>query len=141
MAVFARIVAVHAPHLAAEGLDEALLQRSVNHKIVGSDTRLTCIERLAPDDTPRRKIDIGAAVDNTGTLAAELQHHGCQMLRRRTHHDTSQRRAARKEYHVITLLQQASVHLAVTLHDRYIPLVEGLGNHTLDRERHVRDIG
>ena len=141
MAVLTRVVAVHATHLAPESLGETLPKRTVDHQVIGRNACLSRIEGLAPHNAPRRQLHVGAAVDDAGALAPEFQHHGRKILRRRTHHDTPQRRAPREEYHVVTLPEQASVHLAVTLNHGYVAFVEGLRDHALDGQRHVRHIG
>ena len=109
----------------------------MNQEIVGCNAGLARIESLTPRYALRGNLHIGTLIHDAGALTAQLKHYGREILRCGTHYKLAERGATRKEDNIVTLLQQRGIHIAITLHNSHILLVEGLGNHLLDGLRHV----
>ena len=107
----------------------------MNQQIIRRNAGLTCIECLTPRNTSRGQLQIRALIHDAGALATKLQHYGREILGRSAHNGSSQRGAAREEDYIVALLQKQAVHIAVTLHDSDISLLERIGHHLLDNVR------
>ena len=84
----------------------------VHEEVVGRDARLPAVDALAPGHALRCALHVRRFVHDAGTLAAQLQHHGREVLRRRLHDGMAHVRAAGEEYLVPAHLQQPVVHRA-----------------------------
>lgn len=91
---------------------EVVRHALVHEKVVGRDARLPAVDALAPGHALRCALHVRRFVHDAGTLAAQLQHHGREVLRRRLHDGMAHVRAAGEEYLVPAHLQQPVVHRA-----------------------------
>ena len=110
----------------------------MKHKIVRGNAGLSGIEALAPGHPFRCSPDVSILINDTRALASELEYDRRQILGSRCHHQTSQRRASGKEYHIPTLFQQQSVHISMSLCHSYILFKESITDHIFD---YFRDCG
>ena len=67
--------------------NEVLEPSALDHHIVGGDAGLPRVQQLAPDDALRCRGVVEVGVHDGGRLAAQLQRHRRQVLRRRPHHE------------------------------------------------------
>ena len=63
---------------------EVVRHALVHEKVVGRDARLPAVDALAPGHALRCALHVRRFVHDAGTLAAQLQHHGREVLRRRS---------------------------------------------------------
>ncbi len=124
-----------------ESLDKGIFDVLMQEKVVRGNTGLSAVEALAPGDAAGSQLEVGVLVHNARALAAQLQHHGREVLGLRLHGNASERRASGEENEVVAVLEQLSVHHAVALHHGYVLFGEGIGNHLFDDLGYVRDVG
>ena len=136
-----RILAQQVLKLLLESLYQPFLHLGMHQQIVGRYARLSGIQALSPCYAACRHGYVGILVHYAGALTAQFQHHRSQMLRSGTHHPAAQVGTSRKEYYVVPLLQQGSVHLPVALHHGNVLRGEGLADHLLHHPGHVRHVG
>ncbi len=79
----------------------------MNEEVVGGDAGLAGIQQLAPYDFAGGRVEVGRAVHDAGTFAAQFERYGGQMGGRLLHHRASEGRTAREEDVVETAIQQA----------------------------------
>ena len=112
----------------------------MDHKVVRCDAGLSRVEALSPGDALRCDLDVGVLVHDARTFPAEFQNDRCKILRRRSHHEPSKRRASGEEYEVPAFLQQGSVDLSVALDDCDIFIAECVLDHLPGDFGDVRDV-
>ncbi len=112
----------------------------MKHQVVRCDAGLPGVETLAPGYALRGHLDVGVLVHDARALPAEFQHDRRKVLRRRSHHDPSERRASGEEDQIPAFLQQGRVDLAVALDDGDIFIAESVFDHLLCYFGDVRDI-
>ena len=104
----------------------------INQHVIRCNAGLAGIQGLAPGEALRGQLEVGVGRDDAGALAAQLQHHGGQVLGGGFHHEVPEGRAAGEEDDVPALCKQLRIHVPVTLDDGDVALLEGLGDHFLD---------
>ena len=124
-----------------EGLDEIRFHLLLDEKVVRRDAGLPRVEALAPDDAPCRDPQIGALVHDAGTLAAEFQYHGGQELSLRGSDDTGHGGASGVEKKIEACVEEQCVDAPVALDDGDVFLRKGVGDHLLQRQRDVGNVG
>ena len=70
------VVAILSYNLLLHELQEAVLDVSMNKKVIGSNTCLSAIEQLTPYDALGCNAEVGVAVDNARALATQFECYG-----------------------------------------------------------------
>src|SRR5574344_256012 len=115
-----RIGAVEFGNVALHGLHEGLFYTLVHQQIVGSYTRLPCIDKFAIHNAFGRHLNIGIGIDNTRAFPPELEGDGGKIAGGRSHGNASQIGAPRKKNVVPALIEEQRVGFAVSLYHQHI---------------------
>jgi hypothetical protein len=121
-----RVLAVGPLHEARESIKELIHHRFMHERVIRSDAGLPGIEVLAPRDALGGLVDVGAAINDGGALAAELQRDRYQLLGSHRHDRSAHALTAGEEHMVESeAFHQRGYHLgAVPLSNSHVRGIE-----------------
>ena len=113
----------------------------VTEDIVRGYTGLTAVQIFTEHDPLCSQLDVGACINDTGTLTTQFQDSRCQMLCRVTKHFPAHRLAAGEEHKIKLLLQQSCVLGSASRNHRDILRCKTFRNDLFDDPAGGRRIG
>ena len=132
MSVLLDVFTMKIAYFSSECLDKCILDILMYQDVVRCDACLAAVQCLAPCDSLCCNSDVRCLVDDAWTLSAELQNHRSEILCCSFHDCLGKSRASSEEYHVPSLLEKGCIHMAVSLHDCYVPFFESLCYHVFN---------
>ena len=114
------IAAIHLFQCHLRCINKCLFLAAMHPHIIRRDARLSGIHRLPPNHPFGRRFHVAALFNDGRTLAAQLQSHWNQPIRRRFGHNLAQKRSARKKDVIPLLLQQPLILINTALNHKYL---------------------
>ena len=134
-----RVVAVKIADRCRQALDQALLDPLVNQEVVGRDAALARVQELAPADAASRDVEVHLAIDDAGTLAAELERYRREMLSSCRHHHAGDTAAPGEEDVIELLGQKLGAFRHAAFDHLYARGIDVLGQQAGQQRRNGRD--